>query len=93
MPTLRQQIIDLLGQSEMDARDLSEMLGISEKDVTLHLPHVARSVTSQGRKMIIAPSRCLSCGYVFENRQKFSRPGRCPKCKRSRLQNPRFRIL
>jgi predicted Zn-ribbon and HTH transcriptional regulator len=92
MQTIRQKIIDLLNRYEMDARDLSQELGIQEKEVYSHLQHVARSVTAQKRRLIIHPSQCLHCGYVFEDRKRFTRPGRCPQCKRSHLQSPRFRI-
>jgi predicted Zn-ribbon and HTH transcriptional regulator len=93
MQTIRQQIIDLLSQHEMDARDLSHELGIQEKEVYPHLEHVARSVTAKKRKLIIHPGQCLQCGYVFENRKRFTRPGRCPKCQRSHLQSPRYQII
>ncbi|MBW2432175.1 MAG: ArsR family transcriptional regulator [Deltaproteobacteria bacterium] len=92
MPTIRQKIISLLRESEMSAREISGEIGIAEKEVTEHLAHISRSVSSQGKKIIITPATCLVCGYEFENRKRFARPGRCPKCKKSHLQSPRFRI-
>lgn len=92
MPTIRQKIISLLSQTEMSAREISGEVGIAEKEVAEHLAHIARSVSSQGKKVIITPATCLTCGYEFENRRRFSRPGRCPQCKKSHLQSPRFRI-
>ena len=92
MPTIRQKIISLLREAEMSAREISGEIGIAEKEVTEHLAHIARSVSSQGKKIIIAPATCLVCGYEFGNRKRFTRPGRCPKCKKSHLQSPRFRI-
>jgi predicted Zn-ribbon and HTH transcriptional regulator len=76
----------------MDARDLSQELGLKEKEVYEHLIHVERSVAATGGRFIMTPSQCLLCGYVFEDRWRVTRPGRCPKCKRSKLQNPSFRI-
>ena len=92
MPTIRQKIISLLRKAEMSAREISGEIGIAEKEVTEHLAHIARSVSSQGKKIIITPATCRVCGYEFENRKRFTRPGRCPKCKKSHLQSPRFRI-
>jgi predicted Zn-ribbon and HTH transcriptional regulator len=92
MHTIRQKIIELLINSEMDARELSHELGLQEKEVFTHLNHVARSIRAKKKKLIMLPSRCLQCGYVFEDRKRFTRPGRCPQCKRSHLLNPRFRI-
>jgi len=93
MPTIRQKIISLLCKEEMNAREISGEVGISEKEVSDHLAHIARSIASQGKKVTIAPAICLACGYVFEDRKRFTRPGRCPQCKKSHIQSPRFRIL
>ncbi|MGD8296777.1 MAG: transcriptional regulator [Desulfobacterales bacterium] len=92
MQTVRQQIIELLTEGEMDAREISQAAGIKEKEAIEHLSHVARTLAVQGKKLAIRPAECLLCGYVFEKRQRFTRPGRCPRCKKSHLQNPVFYI-
>jgi predicted Zn-ribbon and HTH transcriptional regulator len=92
MPTIRQKIISLLIDEEMSAREISGQVGIHEKEVIEHLAHIARTVASQNKKVVIAPAICLGCNYVFKNRGRFTRPGRCPRCKKSHIQSPRFRI-
>ena len=92
VPTLRQKIISLLSETELSAWEISGEVGISEKEVHEHLSHIARSVASQNKKVLITPAICLRCGYVFENRSRFTRPGRCPQCKNSHIQSPTFRI-
>ena len=92
MPTLRQKIISLLSEAEMSAREISGKVGISEKEVVAHLAHITRSVASQDKKVAIIPANCLACGYMFEERKRFTRPGRCPQCKKSHIESPRFRI-
>jgi len=92
METIRQQIIALLIEGEMSARELSQTVGIREKEVYEHLPHIARSLAGQNKKLIIQPAQCLSCGYIFEDRKRFTRPGRCPHCKKSHLDVPTYRI-
>ena len=91
--TIRQQMIDLLSEEEMTDRDLSQALGIPEKDVYAHLSHIARSLGPRKQKLRITPIQCLSCGYVFRDRKRFSRPGRCPRCKDSRVQRPVYTIV
>jgi hypothetical protein len=92
MPTIRQKIISLLSDEEMSAREISGEVSIPEKEVVEHLAHIARSVSSQDKKVMITPANCMACGYLFENRKRFTRPGRCPQCKKSHIQSPRFRI-
>jgi predicted Zn-ribbon and HTH transcriptional regulator len=84
--TIRQRIIKLLEASDMTARDLSQVIGIREREVYDHLPHIARSLTAQNRRLIIQPFQCLECGYVFRDRQRLTRPSRCPRCRQSRIQ-------
>jgi predicted Zn-ribbon and HTH transcriptional regulator len=90
--TIRQQIMDLLSRSEVSGIQISQELGIPEKEVYVHLPHVERSVVAQGRQLVIRPSRCLNCQYVFEGRKRFTRPGRCPRCRSTRLERPLYRL-
>jgi len=93
MPTIRRQMIDLLSATAMSARDLSQALGIREKDVYAHLPHVAQSVRRNGSRLEIRPFTCLACGYRFTGRKRFTRPGRCPQCKASRIETPLYLIV
>ncbi len=90
--TIRQQIIVLLDQTEMSAREISQTVGIREKEIYEHLVHISRSVNAKRKKLVITPSRCLECGYVFEKRTRFTRPSRCPRCKKEYIQSPRYRI-
>lgn len=90
--TLRQQIIALLSSEELTLRDLSQALSIPEKDVVGHLGHIERTLRTQGKKLAEIPYQCLSCGFVFDKRTRFSKPGRCPACKNSHMQTARYYI-
>jgi len=85
-------MIELLDNKEMSAGELSQTIGIREKEVYEHLSHIARSVNAQRKKLIIIPAECLGCGYVFENRKRYTRPSRCPHCKSEHIRNPVYRI-
>ena len=76
----------------MDARQLSREVGIKEKEVYEHLPHIAKSLAAKGSHLTVRPSECLQCGYVFKDRRRFTRPGRCPRCRDSHIINPSFKI-
>ena len=90
--TVRQRIIELLGEQEMSARELSQRLGVREKEVYEHLGHIARSVAARGTRLQVPPFECLSCRYVFRERERFTRPSRCPQCKGSHIQTPVYRL-
>jgi len=93
MPTDRQQIIDLLTQEELDIRQLSQTLRLKEKEICQHLPHIAKSLSAQRKKIKVVPPACLSCGFVFKDRNRFTRPSRCPRCREQRIEAPRYRIV
>lgn len=86
-------MMTLLSQDVYSARDLSQMLSIREKEVYSHLSHIARSVASQSLRLIVIPSRCLGCGHVFDKRKRFTKPGRCPRCKGERIEHPRYQVV
>ena len=92
MDTVRREIISLLTEGEHGAKAISKSLRISEKEVYGHLEHIARSLLSQKMKLRIVPARCLECGFVFEARNRFTSPGRCPRCKGEHVQDPEYRI-
>lgn len=93
MPTTRQQMIELLSKEALEARELSQMLGIREKEVFEHLAHIVRSLTSRNRRLVITPSECLACGYVFSKRGRLNKPSRCYRCKKERISAPRFQVV
>jgi predicted Zn-ribbon and HTH transcriptional regulator len=83
----------LLQEGDRTAREISQALGIREKAVYEHLPHVARSAEARKQKLIVLPFQCLVCGYVFKERRRFTKPGRCPRCKNSHLETPTYRLV
>mgnify|MGYP006291309389 CR=1 FL=1 len=90
--TLRQRLIALLEEAPCDQRDISQALRISEKEVPEHLAHIRRSLAAAGRTLDIQPAECLACGFVFKERRRLTRPGRCPRCRQTRIALPRFHI-
>jgi predicted Zn-ribbon and HTH transcriptional regulator len=93
MGTIRQRIIEALKANEMDARELSRAVGVREKEIYEHLPHIARTLAGRREKLTMRPPECLSCGYIFSDRSRFTRPGRCPRCRGTRVAAPTYRIL
>lgn len=90
--TLRKGIISLLESEPVTALDISERVGISQREVPAHLEHIRHSLHRQGRSLVILPAECRSCGFVFAKRERLKRPGRCPVCRNQSISEPRFRI-
>lgn len=92
MATIRQQIIKKLETSRMTAHDLSRELRQSEQEILKHLPHVARSLASIKRRLVMEAPVCLSCGFRFKKRDRMRAPSRCPLCKGEHITEPYFSI-
>lgn len=82
----------LLSEGQYGAKNISKIIRISEKEVYKHLSHIGRSLKSQNRKLRIIPAVCLECGYTFESRDRFTSPGKCPRCRGEHIQDPEYTI-
>jgi len=91
MGTLRQSIIFILKEQELTAKEISQAVGIREKEVYDHLAHISRSA-SLGGKFIVRPSACLRCGFVFKKRDRLTPPGKCFLCRSESITPPQFSI-
>lgn len=90
--TVRREIIAALEDSPHSARNLSVVVGISEREVAGHLEHIKKTITSSGRHLIVMPAECKKCGFVFAKRDKLTRPGKCPVCRGESIREPLFSI-
>jgi hypothetical protein len=90
--TTRQRLRSALEQGWHSALELSQLLGIPEREVGEHLAHLARSLSPAGQRLVTEPPACNACGFVFVERRRPTRPSACPRCRQSRVTRPRFRI-
>jgi transcriptional regulator len=90
--TVRQAVVNLLGEQELSARELSMAVGIAEKDVYSHLEHIRRSLPATGETLKVTPARCRMCDFVFVKRDRLTPPGKCPVCRKEAIADPRFSI-
>jgi predicted Zn-ribbon and HTH transcriptional regulator len=90
--TIRRQLIRYLEEDSHGVRELSQTLHQSEKEIYEHLVHVEKTLRSEGKRLVMEPSICLQCGFVFAKRTRTAPPGRCPQCKKTRIRRPRYRI-
>jgi hypothetical protein len=90
--TVRRAILAELQQGPLSALDISGLVGIPEKDVAGHLEHIRQSLHRTGRRFIVQPAECVKCGFVFDKRERLTRPSRCPVCKSESIHAPLFSI-
>jgi predicted Zn-ribbon and HTH transcriptional regulator len=89
--TVRESIRAALREATLTARELSERVRLSEREVAGHLEHLARA-RRDGERLVIDPARCLACGFTFTGRDRVTKPGRCPACRETRIAPPRFAL-
>ncbi len=90
--TIRRNIMEMISKRPASVRDISIELGISEKEVFYHLPHIQKSLGPKKKKLKVYPPLCIACGYEFKDRKRLTKPGKCPKCRSERIQSPVFFI-
>ena len=87
--TLRHDIVSVLRGESLSARELSERVGIEEKEVLEHLGHIKIALHE---RLIVIPALCMACGFSFKKRERLKGPGRCPVCHSERIANPHFTV-
>jgi transcriptional regulator len=86
---LRHEILSLLGEDSLSAREISERVGIRESEVLEHLEHI--KIALHGR-LAITPAFCMECDFSFAKRERLKGPGRCPICRSEHIAEPRFSV-
>jgi transcriptional regulator len=90
--TVRSAIAAALREHELTARELSALLSVQEREVASHLEHIEHSLRHSGERLCVKPPRCLACGFAFEQRERRSKPSRCPSCRSERIEPAHFKI-
>ena len=88
--TRRQHLVDRLSRGPSTVHELAAELGVQIKTIVEDLEHVRRSL--RDRKLVMVPARCLSCGFVFSKRERFTAPSRCPECRSEHTDEPELSI-
>ena len=91
--TIRHKIISILKGQPLSAKEISQDIGISEKEAYEHLEHIKKTVSKSGYNLAVTPSECNKCGFVFKKRERLKKPGKCPVCFSESISAPIFLIL
>ncbi len=74
----------------MTVRELAEWFHADARDILIDLEHIAKS--AKPGKLLMEPSACRGCGFVFKERERHKRPSRCPECNYEKITEPVFSI-
>jgi len=88
----RELLLQTLSAKQLTVRALSQAAGLSERDVLNHLQHLQKSLKAQNRRLKVTPATCLDCHFIFQKRERLTRPGKCPVCRSTHLREPFFSI-
>ena len=89
--TLRRHLHEILSHEPRSVSSLAHELGLRRADLEDDMQHVLRSAEARGDRIEILPARCKACGFEF-GPERLAKPGRCPSCKASRIQEAMIRI-
>jgi hypothetical protein len=90
--TVGRELVEVLKQGVFTARELSQEVRISEKQVVDRLEKVRRTLRGTGRRLVVVPAKCRRCGFVFAKRGRLTRPGKCPVCGAHSITDPGFTV-
>ncbi len=90
--TVRHRIVAELEQGPLSAFDLSGLVGVPEKEVAGHLEHISQSLHRTDKRLVVRPAECAKCGFIFEKRDRLTRPGKCPLCRSESIHAPLFSV-
>ena len=83
----------LAAERRASARELARLLELPEREIEEHLAHLIRTLRRDpARTLVMEPSRCDDCGFVFRERTRLTKPSRCPRCRSEAVLPPRFGI-
>lgn len=87
----RKDLIDLLLDNPRSVRELAEDLEEPPARIADDLGHLLQSLRNMPYRAAVRPARCRHCGFVFRE-DKLRKPGKCPKCKGTWIEDPRIAI-
>jgi len=88
--TVRHELHKSLEDGPLSAQDISSRISISEKDVYEHLEHIRAILHRIGKRLVIRPAVCCKCGFIFNKRERLTKPSKCPVCRSESIHEPLF---
>ncbi len=88
----RKALIQLLLNNPMTLADVALAIDAPPRDVEDDLHHLQKSLKRTEYRLLIHPAECRKCGFKF-SRDKWHKPGKCPQCHHSWIQDPLLEVV
>lgn len=88
----RRDLIPLLLDKKLSVSEIARAVHEEPKEVIDALTHLAKSSKHGDYELVMDPAECRKCGFEF-NTEKFSRPGKCPKCRSTWIYEPLIGVV
>jgi hypothetical protein len=91
--TRRQRVLAVLQERPegWSPRELAELLESDEAAVLEDLRHLQRSLKRSGLALLMLPAKCRACDWAQDGEEPRA-PSKCPRCRSTWLEPPRFRV-
>lgn len=87
----RRDLLRMLSLHPMSIEEIARCTEASPIEVEEDLRHLFRSLRHSELRVSVSPAVCRKCGFVF-GRDKLRKPGKCPACKGTWIEDPRVAI-
>jgi predicted Zn-ribbon and HTH transcriptional regulator len=87
----RKELLSILSDRPRSASSIARELGLRRGDVEDDLAHAIRSARASGHLVVVVPARCRTCDFQF-GPDRLSKPGKCPRCRGTRIYEPQISI-
>jgi predicted Zn-ribbon and HTH transcriptional regulator len=87
----RKELVELLRGKLLPLSEIARLEKTRVQDLADDLEHLRKSLRHEGLRLVVDPARCQKCDFEF-TKGKLVRPGRCPKCRSTWIDEPRVGI-
>jgi predicted Zn-ribbon and HTH transcriptional regulator len=87
----RRELLELLRGRMLPLSEIARLEKTRVQDLADDLEHLRKSLRHEGKRLVVEPAACQKCGFLF-TKGKLTKPGRCPKCKSTWIDEPRVGV-
>jgi len=87
----RRELLDLLRGKMLPLSEIARIEKVRVQELADDLEHLRKSLRHEGLRLLVEPAACQKCGFEF-TKARLTKPGRCPKCKSTWIDEPRVGV-